>query len=78
MAISSIVLYSRSGCHLCDDAQELLERYGLSVQVVDIEGDPALRELYHSTVPVVEVDGQVRFRGRIDELLLLRLLRSRD
>lgn len=76
MTISKVVLYSRSGCHLCDDAQRLLERYGLSIKVVDIDQDPKLRERYHRTIPVVEIDGQVRFRGSVDELLLLRLLRS--
>ncbi len=76
MSISTVVLYSRQGCHLCDDAQLLLQGYGLGVEVVDIDQDPELKQRYDTCVPVVEIDGQVRFRGRIDELLLIRLLRG--
>jgi glutaredoxin len=67
-------LYTRQGCHLCDDARALLERHGLAVESIDIDADPALRERYDVWVPVVVIDGQERFRGRIDERLLRRLL----
>ena len=70
----SVTVYSRQGCHLCDEALALLGRYGLSPQVVDIDADPALRERYTECVPVVEIDGQERFRGRVNEVLLRRLL----
>ena len=57
-------------------AQALLESYGLAVQTVDIDADRALRELYDVSVPVVIIDGRERFHGRIDEVLLRRLLRA--
>lgn len=69
-----VVLYTRQGCHLCDDALALLRRHGLSPSLVDIDADPELRERFTSCVPVVEIDGQVRFRGRVNEVLLCRLL----
>ncbi len=69
-----IVLYTRPGCHLCDDALSLLRRYGLSPTLVDIDADAALRKRYTDCVPVVEIDGQERFRGRVNEVLLRRLL----
>jgi glutaredoxin len=72
----NVVLYTRAGCHLCDDARELLENHGLRPQPVDIDADPALRERFHECVPVVEIDGKVRFRGRVDPILLRRLLRG--
>jgi glutaredoxin len=72
----SVILYTRQGCHLCDDAAALLSRYGLSFESVDVDQDPALRERYNECVPVVVIDGKERFRGRIDELLLRRLLRG--
>lgn len=70
------ILYTRLGCHLCDDARGILERNGLVVRSVDIDQDPALRGLYNEAVPVVFIDGQERFRGRVDERLLRRLLRA--
>ena len=73
--VPQVVLYSRKGCHLCDDAAALLARNGLVFEVVDIDADRALRDRYNECVPVVVIDGKERFRGRVDELLLRRLLR---
>jgi glutaredoxin len=75
--MSDVVLYSRQGCHLCDLAGEVLTRHGLRFDVVDVDKDPALRAHYNECVPVVTIDGKERFRGRVDELLLLRLLAQR-
>jgi len=74
MAKPIVVLYTRVGCHLCDDALALLQRYRLAPRLVDIDSDPALRDRYNECVPVVEIDGRERFRGRINEILLSRLL----
>jgi glutaredoxin len=71
-----VVLYTRVGCHLCDDARELLVRHGLAPRSVDIDADPELRERYDVCVPVVVIDGVERFRGRVNEVLLRRLLRT--
>jgi glutaredoxin len=76
MKALDVTLYTRSGCCLCDDAQDLLLRHGLSPRLVDIDQDPALREKFNTCVPVVEIDGKVRFRGRINEVLLRRLLQQ--
>lgn len=72
----TIVLYTRGGCHLCDDARQLLGTFGIVPAEVDIDQDEALREQFNECVPVVEIDGKVRFRGRIDPLLLRRTLRA--
>lgn len=69
-----VVLYTRVGCHLCDDAKELLLEHGLTVESVDIDTDPALRERFDTWVPVVEIDGLVRFKGRVEPVLLRRIL----
>jgi glutaredoxin len=53
----------------------MLERHGVTVKEVDVDADPALRERYTECVPVVLIDGKERFRGRVDERLLRRLLR---
>ena len=71
-----VVLYTRASCHLCEDAQALLELHGLQPRLVDIDADDALRQQFNECVPVVEIDGKVRFRGRVDPVLLRRLLRT--
>lgn len=72
----NVVLYTRDGCHLCEDALRLLESHGLRPAVIDVDADDALRQRFNECVPVVEIDGKVRFRGRVDPVLLRRLLRS--
>ena len=71
-----VVLYTRRGCHLCDDARQILEDHGLAPMSVDIDADPLLRERFDTCVPVVEIDGKIRFRGRVDPVLLRRLFDS--
>ena len=73
----SLVVYSREGCLLCDEAAELLHGYSAYlpvVQEIDIDADPVLRSRFDLEVPVVEFDGKVRFKGRVSELLLRRLI----
>lgn len=71
------VLYTRAGCHLCDEAAAVLRVYQAwlpPVIEVDIDPDPDLMQQYSNCVPVVQFDGKVRFRGRINETLLRRLI----
>lgn len=74
---SDVVLYTRAGCCLCDEAAAVLREHGLEPRPVDVDGDDALREQYGCCVPVVAIDGKVRFRGKVDSRLLKRLLRGR-
>lgn len=74
MPAPEAILYTRVGCHLCDDARVMLESHGLAVRTIDIDRDPDLVAHYGECVPVVFIDGRERFRGRIDPLLLRRLL----
>jgi glutaredoxin len=75
--MSGVILYTRAGCHLCELAAQTLADHGLEFDAVDIDADPALRARYNQCVPVVVIDGRERFRGRVDERLLSRLLRHR-
>lgn len=56
-----VVLYSRPGCHLCDDAADLLEqlaqRIPITVTEVNILSDIDLYERYKHSIPVVVLDG---------------------
>jgi glutaredoxin len=76
VALRDIVLYTRQGCHLCHQAEQLLASYGLRPRLVDIDDDPELRSKFDTCVPVIEIDGQIRFRGRINEVLLRRLINA--
>lgn len=78
MPVSSVILYTRKRCPLCDEARELLTRHGVSPRVVDIDTDSELVNRFTDCVPVVEIDGHVRFRGHVNEILLKRLLRARQ
>lgn len=72
-----VVIYTRRECRLCDEAKTLLAEYELylpSLTEIDIGSDPDLLQRFSTTIPVIECDGKVRFRGRINELLLRRLI----
>lgn len=73
-----LTLYSRVGCHLCDVMKEQIERlrprYDFSLDVVDIDRDPALKAQYDWDVPVLLVDGEKIAKYRLDEAMLLRRL----
>jgi glutaredoxin len=75
-----IIMYTRQGCHLCEQAWKQLEaarqRYGFELRQVDVDGDPQLVCAYGECVPVVTIDGKVRFRGAVNRVLLERLLLS--
>ncbi|MGI8982712.1 MAG: glutaredoxin family protein [Pirellulaceae bacterium] len=70
-----VLLFTRTGCHLCDEAEAILIRHGLSPQKFDVDANPELLEKYDTCVPVVVMDGKERFRGRVNEVLLKRLLK---
>ncbi|MBL8850722.1 MAG: glutaredoxin family protein [Planctomycetaceae bacterium] len=75
----SVVLYTRRDCGLCDAAAAVLAAYRSylpPILEVDIDTDPDLVRQFDTCVPVVEIDGKVRFRGRVSELLLRRLIES--
>jgi glutaredoxin len=74
-----VVLYTRPGCHLCDLARETLAKYANSLPPpieIDIDADPALRSRFSTCIPVVEIDGKIRFRGWVNEVLLRRLIEA--
>jgi hypothetical protein len=73
-----VVHYTRAGCHLCVEAGQVLAKYQrqfhLTLDVVDVDTSPDLVARFGLVVPAVVVDGRVRFRGRVNEALLVRLL----
>ncbi|MCA9076333.1 MAG: glutaredoxin family protein [Planctomycetaceae bacterium] len=71
------VLYTRSECPLCDEAVRTLSTYDEvlpAIQKVDVDSDPDFKTEFGNCVPVLALDGRVRFRGHISEPLLRRLI----
>ncbi len=71
-------LYSKPGCHLCDDARAVVERVcadlGTSYDEVDITTSPELMDAYAEEIPVTLVDGKRHDFWRVDETRLRRAL----
>jgi glutaredoxin len=71
-----LVLFTRSGCHLCDVAKEAMARVALASgetwREVDISGDRELEGEYGDRVPVVLLDGKEHGYWRVEEDRLLR------
>lgn len=73
----TLTVYTKANCPLCEEATEILEDYASylpQTELIDIYSDPALVEKFGTCVPVVLIDGKIRFRGRINEVLLRRLI----
>ncbi len=64
-------IYSRPGCHLCDEAKEAIERvrarFPFSLRVIDVESDPELEKNYGEQIPVVFINGNKAFKYHVDE-----------
>lgn len=73
----TVTLYTREHCCCCRSAREVLEEYrqahGFDLEEVDAS-DPAIVDRVGPTVPVIAVDGKVRFRGEVNRVLLDRLI----
>ena len=75
-----IEIYSRPGCHLCDEAKAVIEpfarRYGLELTVTDVDSNSDLRAAYGTEIPVILINGTEAFRHRVDAQALERKLRE--
>jgi len=64
-----VILYTRPGCHLCEEAKEEMKaadcqaRYTL--EEINIEGDEKLKELYGWEIPVIFINGVKAFKYRL-------------
>ena len=70
-----VVLVTRSGCHLCDDALASLRSLGFEPELRDVDSDDQLHALYDWRVPVVMVDGRVVAEGRVNTDTLAEALK---
>jgi glutaredoxin len=65
-----VTIYSRLGCHLCEDAEATLislqNELSFDIEVIDIDKDPELVNLYSDQVPVIHIDGNHHDFFRVD------------
>ena len=82
--MSVLTIYSRPGCHLCDEMKAVVRRVAQSmpnpatVEDIDISTDPELETRYGVEIPVLMVDGKKAAKYRISEAELRRVLLARD
>lgn len=74
MSTARVTLYSRPGCHLCDDARAVIAAVcadlGETYEEVDITTDDDLEDRYRDEIPVTLVDGRQHDFWRVDEARL--------
>lgn len=58
----SVTVYSRHGCHLCENAEKVInslsEELEYSVEILYIDGNEELEKLYGTEVPVIQINGE--------------------
>jgi hypothetical protein len=73
-----VTLVRKPGCHLCDDAQIVIEKVcgdlGVRWEQKDITQDPQLHDQYWEQIPVVLVDGEQHTFWRVNEERLRKAL----
>jgi glutaredoxin len=80
--VRTVTLYGRPGCHLCDDAREVLERLRarlpFTLEERDITTDDDLHRRYLERIPVIALDGEELFDLFVDEPALAKRLRDAE
>ena len=75
-----VTLYSRPGCHLCEEAKAqlapLLQEFGARLTEINIDADPELRARYDYDVPVIFLGARKVAKHRVDAGQLRRQLRN--
>ena len=65
-----VIVYSKPGCHLCEEAKAVILSSGcetlFTLTEVNIETDPKLKRKYQYDIPVVAINGLETFMHRVD------------
>lgn len=77
-----LTIYSKPGCHLCDEMKAIVERVlrdreQILFEEVDISNDGRLIDLYETEIPVLTIDGKKVAKYRITEEELTRVIKAR-
>jgi glutaredoxin len=78
MRVPVVTLFGKPGCHLCDEARDLVQRVcdGRAVELreIDITLDPTLNREYGERIPVLALNGEELFDYFVDEGVLVERL----
>lgn len=65
-----VTFYTKAGCHLCEEARDMLEDIAAltpyELTEIDIRGNPAIFEKYRYRIPVIIIDDETLIEGRIE------------
>jgi glutaredoxin len=79
--VTRVTIYSRPGCHLCDEMKAIVELVSRStpidIEEIDISTDDSLEARYGLEIPVLEIDGKKAAKFRVGELELRKILDAR-
>lgn len=81
--MTKLTIYSRPGCHLCDELKAVVTRatraagVAVAIDEVDISTDPALEAQYGLEIPVLMVAGRKAAKYRVGEDELRKILAGR-
>ncbi len=79
---ASLTLYTRQGCHLCEDMQQavvaLQAQYGFSLNIVDIDADTYLHIRYNERVPVLAAGEQELCHYHFSQDIVLSYLKQQS
>jgi glutaredoxin len=79
--VITLTLYSRPGCHLCDEMKAVINRVAqsnpLQLEEIDISANADLEARYGLEIPVLMVEGRKAAKYRIGEAELRKLLAAR-
>jgi len=76
--VALVTLYGKPGCHLCDEAREVVDRvraeHPFDLREVDVSLDPGLNREYGERIPVLSVNGEELFEFFVEEAVLVERL----
>jgi glutaredoxin len=65
-----VTFYTKAGCHLCDEARDMLDEIAAEVPYdlteIDIRSNPAIFEEYRYRIPVIVINNEIVVEGRIE------------
>ena len=80
--LPALTLYSRPGCHLCDEMKAVVDLVApwvpFTIDIIDVSNDPLLEAQYGLEIPVLLINGRKAAKYRLTEDELLRRLEARE
>ena len=80
MAKAHVIVYSRPGCHLCDEAKDSIRAAGcdegFELEEINIETNKELLAKYRFDIPVITINGEEKFRHKVDAAKFRELIQN--